>query len=961
MTPLANVEADLLLLGSVGRDILRIGQERIPDAETRDRWYEEMYVSLRQRDAEGLISKVDYRFTPVGVQEFVESDYYLNAKNVLYPRVMDALVEMNDGNYNEAVLTGGIGVGKALALDTPIPVPSGWATMGQLQTGDLVYDETGATCRVVKAHDVLLGRKCYRVHFSDGTSIVADEDHLWSTWTKSQRGNGTRPSVVTTKYIASTLSKRHAIEVAGCLQGTDVPGLGVDPYTLGIWLGDGSSDSANVWVADPEILQEISRYYTLTRQARPPGRLEPHTVHGIMKGLRKLGLLGNKHIPPLLLRASEAQRLALLQGLMDSDGHADARTGRCSFSNTNKILALGVLELVRSLGWKPSLREDDATLSGRFVSRCWEVSWAPSRERPVFRLPRKLERQGLRTGLRKGGHSKWRVIEKVEAVESVPVRCITVDSPSRLYLAGEAMVPTHNTTIALYSTAYQLYLLSALRNPQKTFGLDPSSEIVFIFQSLNERLAKGVDYLRFKTMVETSHYFAENFKFDRDVESELHFDKRIIVKPVTGSAAGAIGQNVFGGVIDEINFMAVVDSSKKASDGGTYNQAIELYNSIARRRQSRFMVQGRLPGLLCLVSSKRYPGQFTDQKTAEAQEEVARTGKTGIYIYDKRVWEIKPKGSFSEKTFTVFIGDESRKPKIIEDDHDREGVEPELLMDIPDDYRREFDKDLLNSLRDIAGVSTLATHPFITDRESISQCFRKEAFIFNRESVDFQRTKLAIFREKFYRPEIPRFVHVDLAISQDSAGFAVGTVTGFTDIDRGQVVETLPNIYIDGLLQIAPPPNGEILISKIRDIIYTLKKLGLNIRWVTFDTFQSTDSLQILRQAGYIVGYQSMDKTPNPYTVLKYALYDGRVSLPYHRVVEKELISLERDVKKNRIDHPPTGSKDVSDALAGVVFGCTMRRDFYGLYKVPVQKIPESLRSLAPAKDNMREPDKAAA
>ena len=493
---------------------------------------------------------------------------------------------------------------------------------------------------------------------------------------------------------------------------------------------------------------------------------------------------------------------------MDSDGYADPRTGRCHFTNTNKALALGVLELVRSLGWKPSFREDDATLSGRFVSLCWEVSWTPSRDRPVFRLPRKLERQGIRSGVRKGGHASWRVIEKVEEVESVPVRCITVDSPSRLYLAGEAMVPTHNTTIALYSTAYQLYLLSALREPQKTFGLDPSSEIVFIFQSLNERLAKGVDYLRFKTMVETSHYFAENFKFDRDVESELHFDKRIIVKPVTGSAAGAIGQNVFGGVIDEINFMAIVDSSKKSSDGGTYNQAIELYNSIARRRQSRFMTMGKLPGLLCLVSSKRYPGQFTDQKTQEAQEEIERTGKTGIYIYDKRVWEVKPKGSFSEKTFAVFIGDESRKPKVIEHEQDADGIEEELLMEIPIDYKREFDKDLLNSLRDIAGVSTLATHPFITDRESVSACFRKDHLIFNMPSVDFQRTRLVIFKEKFFKPELPRFVHVDLAISQDSAGFAVGTVTGFTDIDRGQVIETLPNIYIDGLLQVSPPPNG---------------------------------------------------------------------------------------------------------------------------------------------------------
>jgi hypothetical protein len=281
-------------------------------------------------------------------------------------------------------------------------------------------------------------------------------------------------------------------------------------------------------------------------------------------------------------------------------------------------------------------------------------------------------------------------------------------------------------------------------------------------------------------------------------------------------------------------------------------------------------------------------------------------------------------------------------------------------MDIPVDYFKEFDKDLLNSLRDIAGVSTLATHPFITDRELVSQCFRRENLIFNFETVDFTRRRLTIFKEKFFKPDIPRFVHVDLAISQDSAGLAIGTVTGFSDIDRGQVTETLPNVYIDGMLQISPPPNGEILIGKIRDVIYTLKSLGLNIRWVTFDTFQSTDSLQILRQAGYIVGYQSMDKTTNPYTVTKYAMYDRRVDMPYHAIVERELVSLERDVKKNKIDHPPNGSKDVSDALAGVVFGCTMRREYWGMYGVPVQRIPESVKALAARKDNVRGEQQAA-
>jgi hypothetical protein len=195
------------------------------------------------------------------------------------------------------------------------------------------------------------------------------------------------------------------------------------------------------------------------------------------------------------------------------------------------------------------------------------------------------------------------------------------------------------THMSLYTQAYQLYLLSCLRNPHEEFGLDPSSEIVIIFQSLNEKLAKELDYARFRDMLANAPYFRSQFPFDRSRESEMRFPNRIIVKPVSGQDTGAIGQNVIGGIIDEINFMAVTENSKMNKDGATYDQAVQNYNSIARRRESRFMQKGTLPGMLCLVSSRNYPNQFTDVKEAEA-----RTNPR-IFVYDKRVWEVAPIGA----------------------------------------------------------------------------------------------------------------------------------------------------------------------------------------------------------------------------------------------------------------------------------------------------------------------------
>jgi hypothetical protein len=105
--------------------------------------------------------------------------------------VVTRVTEEGDGLEQEVVLPhlviGGQGSGKALALDTPIPTPNGWTTMGALQTGDRVFDERGQACKVTKAYPVLHGRPCYEVEFSDGTVIVADADHQWITETRAER------------------------------------------------------------------------------------------------------------------------------------------------------------------------------------------------------------------------------------------------------------------------------------------------------------------------------------------------------------------------------------------------------------------------------------------------------------------------------------------------------------------------------------------------------------------------------------------------------------------------------------------------------------------------------------------------------------------------------------------------------------------------------------------------------
>lgn len=505
------------------------------------------------------------------------------------------------------------------------------------------------------------------------------------------------------------------------------------------------------------------------------------------------------------------------------------------------------------------------------------------------------------------------------------------------------------STAALYIQAYLLYLLSRMKSPHEEFGLDPASEIMIIFQSLNAGVAKTVEFERFKEMIVGAPYFQRHFQYDRSLKDSMHFPHRIIVKPVSGSDTAAIGQNVISAIIDEVNFMAVVEKSKKAADGGAYNQAIELYNSIVRRRESRYMQAGKVWGLLCLVSSARYPGQFTDKRKEAAKRQLAEEGKTNIFVYDKRAWEVMDPNSksysYTGKTFRLFLGDATRKPRIMTDGDSVALSDRHLVMEVPVEHRHAFQDDIYDAIRDVAGMATLATHPFIPYPEKVAECFGTVPSVLSREDCDFADSRVAIYPKRFENLEAPRFIHCDYSIAGDSTGVAIGHVTGFKWVERAEnEKELLPLIRYDALLEVRPPKGGEIDFSKIRGLLYKLKELGLPLRWVSFDTYNSHDSILTLRQKGFITGITSLDVTPVPYEILKQAILDGRVQAPEHAKCQYELVTLERNPQNGKIDHTEVSSKDVSDCMAGVAYGLTMRREIWMMHGIDPQAIPKSVQ-----------------
>lgn len=432
--------------------------------------------------------------------------------------------------------------GKALALETPLPTPNGWISMGEVQLGTVLFDEHGQPCSVRAMTEVMHDRPCYRVAFSDGEEIIADAEHLWRVSARrTQRPGGAQLKgiprdvvrnypehlILTTEKIRQTLmvdspsnirlgrvEYNYRIDTALPIDLPDADLL-IPPYTFGAWLGDGSSASARLTCSyeDTEVLEYIKEegVSVVERVSSNKnsglfllgsgGRSQKSRDGSLQSQLRQLGVLNNKHIPPIYLRSSIAQRMNLLQGLMDSDGYVSV-AGQCEFTTISDVLCRDVHELLCSLGYKPTVKTDVARLYGREISPKYRIQFWSYQDRPVFKLERK--RQRLKATPAKKTRSNNRQIVAVESVESVPVRCIQVDSPSHLFLAGRSMIPTHNSTFASGVGIYMLdadgeagaeIYSAATKKDQAKITFDEASRMVKASPSLRKRIRPVRDNL----------------------------------------------------------------------------------------------------------------------------------------------------------------------------------------------------------------------------------------------------------------------------------------------------------------------------------------------------------------------------------------------------------------------------------------------------------------------------------
>ena len=362
--------------------------------------------------------------------------------------------------------------GRAQPVFTKVLTPSGFRPIGELGVGDFVIGSDGHPTEVLGVYPQGF-KEIYRVHTQDGSSTLASGDHLWSVYTPDDRRRGKPPRVLQTKEMIGNLrvAQQHRYELPllsapASFESRPVP---LDPYALGLLLGDGCitcSTTPSFATSDPELAEALGRLipgievrrksevdYVLNRVTRPG---EVITIaNPVTAVIRQLGLAGTrsdtKFIPEDYLFNSPDARLAVLQGLLDSDGGPvtqQGRTCRIQFGTASDRLRDDVAFLVQSLGGvvyqrtrkaegrKPGLARG-REVHHRFDAHLLDIR-LPDGMAP-FRLARKIAKYDAT-----GGGRPMRFVHRIEPVGTEEAVCIQVAAADSLYVTEDFLL-THNT------------------------------------------------------------------------------------------------------------------------------------------------------------------------------------------------------------------------------------------------------------------------------------------------------------------------------------------------------------------------------------------------------------------------------------------------------------------------------------------------------------------------------------
>jgi hypothetical protein len=342
---------------------------------------------------------------------------------------------------------------KGLDLNTPILTTQGFKLLKDINKDDIIFDKDGKETRIKNISEIH-NNPCYKIIFDSGEEIIADHEHRWLI--SFRKGTGKyQEKVLTTEELKESLDlykeKKNAYYLPKIIntkpldrKDVDLP---IDPYILGYWLGDGTSVAGSITAENENFWKEVeNRGYKYGEDISGINRTELRTIFGLRTQLNNLNLINNKHIPNCYLLASYNQRLELLRGFMDADGYYNSKRKRFVMATTREYQADYLVTLLATLGVKPSKIYAKKYCNDKEFDG-WDVCFTMKDNPFLIRNQDNIE-------CPKTDKSSFRVIKSVELIDTVPTKCLEVDSPSHTFLIGYSLMPTHNTNKEIKMKSY---------------------------------------------------------------------------------------------------------------------------------------------------------------------------------------------------------------------------------------------------------------------------------------------------------------------------------------------------------------------------------------------------------------------------------------------------------------------------------------------------------------------------
>lgn len=373
----------------------------------------------------------------------------------------------------------------------------------------------------------------------------------------------------------------------------------------------------------------------------------------------------------------------------------------------------------------------------------------------------------------------------------------------------------------------------------------------------------------------------------------------------------------------------------------------KVYRSLVRRVKSRFQnAGGDFPGMVIMASSAASLESFTERKMKESAND------SHVFVRDHTAWTAKPDTEFCGEKFWVLCSKSSMIARVLEED-EYEQITDEYLdeheawvIDIPIEYKSDFETDIENAMRDIAGISTQAISAFIQRVDAVDERVNDRmehpfsvyewvaggmgTFKWDVLCRTFERKLPGGFTEEGFAPKLNpkalRWCHIDTSLSGDASGFAVAHIDRWVEVvrrgDGGERhMELAPYYIVDVILKVNPPSGEQIYLPDLRTLVYSMMDHGFSFIGFSTDAYMYAEMHQQVERRGIDCRLISMDRSVDPYSELKSAIYEGRIEYHGYTPFIEEIKALEYDRVAGKIDHTTTGSKDVSDAVAGAIYG----------------------------------------